>query len=113
MRIVGFEVIPRSIPSGLTCKHELGSTNAEILEEHGGQEVSAEMPIKFSYSLHVKHSAQTWATRLDHYMNYGSAVLDWESFGLSAAVVYCTTFCVWCILSSMLNKDYQILTTLR
>ena len=50
---------------------------------------------------------------MDHYMNYGSAVLDWESFAISAAVVYITTLAVWCILSSMLNKDYQALNTLR
>jgi len=46
-------------------------------------------------------------------MNYGTEVLDWESFAISAAIVLCTTLCVWCILSSMLKKDYKVLATLR
>lgn len=76
------------------------------IEEHGGQEVVAGDIIQFSYSIHIKHSESDWATRLDQYMNYGSASLDWESFGISVAVVFCTSFIVWCLLSSMLNKDF-------
>lgn len=46
-------------------------------------------------------------------MNYGTAVLDWESFAVSASIVACSTLFVWCILSSMLKKDYKVLATLR
>ena len=111
VRIVGFEVTPRSIPLGLACTQS--EEEKKNVEEHGGQEVVAGNTMEFSYTLHVKHSDATWASRLIHYMNYGSATLEWESFAISAAVVFCTSFCVWCILSSMLNKDYRVLSTLR
>lgn len=111
VRIVGFEVTPRSVPLGLACAQFEGEKKE--IEEHGGQEVVAGETIQFSYSIHIKHSDRGWATRLDHYMNYGSASLDWESFAITVAVVFCTTFLVWCMLSSMLKKDFKILSTLR
>ena len=46
-------------------------------------------------------------------MNYGSATLDLESFAISVGITLGVSLCVYCILMSMLNKDLQILDTLR
>ena len=46
-------------------------------------------------------------------MNYGTAVLDWESFAISMAVTAFLTCCVYCVLRSMVSKDVKILGTLR
>jgi transmembrane 9 superfamily protein 2/4 len=69
--------------------------------------------ITFSYSLWVKHSDKEWATRMDHYMNYGDSVLDWESFGISIIVTVVASLMVCCMFASILNKDFRILDTLR
>ena len=111
MRIVGFEVTPRSVPHGYACTN-VEEENYSIVE-HGGQKVVAGDPIQFSYQIHIKHSDRTWATRMEHYMNYGSAALDWESFAISIAIVAACSLVVFCILASILNKDFHALKTLR
>ena len=61
----------------------------------------------------MKHSKLDWATRMDHYMNFGSSKLDWESFAVSMVVTLLVTLLVWCMFASVLNKDLRILSTLR
>ena len=46
-------------------------------------------------------------------MNFGEHKLDLESFAASSLIVVILSACVWCIIASMLNKDYRILSTLR
>ena len=110
VRIVGFEVTPRSIPAGLEYNDD--PTDSQVFV-FGGQEAVAGEPITFSYSVKIKHSKLDWATRMDHYMNFGSSKLDWESFAVSIVVTVLVTLVVWCIFASVLNKDLHILATLR
>ena len=70
-------------------------------------------PIQFSYSLHIKHSDATWATRMDHYMNYGKSSLDWQSFIISSVLSITLSLVIFCIMASILNKDFEVLGTMR
>lgn len=79
------------------------------IDLHGGQEVVAGEPITFSYSFWVKHSDKEWATRMDHYMNYGSSTIDWESFAIAIAVCVVASLCIGCMFASILKKDIRIL----
>lgn len=104
---------PRSIPNGLACNNNPDAEFGGPVEVHGGQRVVAGENISFTYSLMIKHSDKTWADRMDHYMNYGQDSVGWFAFTLAAIFTAIMSFCVWCILASILNKDYRILGVLR
>jgi len=50
---------------------------------------------------------------MDHYYNYGKSTLDWESFAISVALTAAVSLIVYCIISSILKKDFEALNTLR
>ena len=57
VRIVGFEVTPRSVPNGMACSQvDYGSEfeeENEPVELYGGQKLLAGQAIQFSYSVHI------------------------------------------------------------
>ena len=50
---------------------------------------------------------------MDHYLNYGESALDWESFAISISLTAVLALIIYCIMSSILNKDFETLSTLR
>mmetsp|Transcript_23545 Transcript_23545/g.27510 ORF Transcript_23545/g.27510 Transcript_23545/m.27510 type:complete len:100 (+) Transcript_23545:89-388(+) len=46
-------------------------------------------------------------------MNYGKSMLDVESFLISVALCTVVTLVIFCIMASILNKDFEVLGTLR
>ena len=78
MRIVGFTVKPRSIPNNILCDNGLLQYTDDA-EDGLELDLNAEdMHVEFSYTVTITESDQLWATRLDHYLNYGDPKLQWE-----------------------------------
>lgn len=102
LRIVGFEVTPRSIASG-AC-----TGSAE-----GPHMLKTDYPIQFTYNVTIEHSKDDWPNRLDHYFNFGSNKLYWEQLVASFTVLMIATLLFGCVLSSALNKDNDMIKYLR
>ena len=50
---------------------------------------------------------------MDHYMNYGKSTLDWQSFIISSVLSITISLVIFCIMASILNKDFEVLGTMR
>ena len=75
--------------------------------------IGDEMHIEFTYTVTIKESDQLWATRLDHYLNYGDPKLQWEQLAVALAVFALVSFTFFVVLCSAVNRDDQTLHTLR
>lgn len=70
-RITGFEITPRSIPTGKACTPNM--------YEHGFHAVIPDETFQFSYSVTIVMGDLTsnWPSRLDHYLNLTKNKVDW------------------------------------
>ena len=66
---------PRSIPNNVLCEDGL-LQYIDDAEDGLELDLTAEdMHVEFTYTVTIKESDQLWATRLDHYLNYGDPKL--------------------------------------
>ena len=104
VRIVGFTVKPRSIPNTVHCDNGLLQYEDEA-EDGLELKIGDETHIEFTYTVTIKESDQLWATRLDHYLNYGDPKLQWEQLAIALAVFALVSFTFFVVLCSAVNRD--------
>lgn len=81
-RIVGFDVLARSIPEDekrFTCK---GSDDSLVLYASND-----ETNITFTYSVTIVKSKLTWAHRLDHFVKIGNSKVHWTQILISFSML--------------------------
>ncbi len=72
VRIVGFEILPRSIANGSSLSPETIDKQPPQLLSKGAVYEKLDEGILFSYSIKtVQDPKTTWASRMDHYYSIG------------------------------------------
>ena len=69
--------------------------------------------VEFSYSVTINHSDAVWATRLDHYMNFGSQELQYEQILVVMAITFTVSLFGCAAMCSAMRTDDEILGQLR
>jgi len=81
-RIVGFDVLARSIPEDekrFTCK----SSDDSLVLYSSNDETN----ITYTYSFTIVKSKLTWAHRLDHYVKIGNSKVHWTQILISFSML--------------------------
>lgn len=105
-RIVGFDVLARSIPEDekrFTCKGYSDPNEGLIL--YAGEETD----ISFTYSVTIIKSKLTWAHRLDHYVKIGDSKVHWTQIFVSFSMLTIFSIMMMGVLRSTLTKDFAML----
>jgi len=110
LRIVGFEVEPKSIKlGGSLVVDSLDQQEPQWLKRHG-KTVDLEDGILFSYSIRtVNDETTTWASRMDHYYSFGREDVHMRQILISLGIMLATTFLAFGYVKVSVTRDFALL----
>lgn len=117
-RIVGFEVIPKSV-AGFPINgsfHGFCETNSIIGEKNTDHRLPAKAtggPVAFSYEVIFRNSTKRVATRWDSYKALGGENIHWLSILNSFVINIFLTTLIGCILKKTVGSDIRMYNELR
>ena len=110
IKIVGFEIEPRSIDwDGNPCnetKWGEGDINPKIwkIQDTSGPE-GAKYDIYYTYSIRTVNSTDLWANRFDHYLKAGNDKVHHFQIFIAVFVAVILASLVWFCMNRVIEKD--------
>lgn len=105
MRIVGFEVEPRSYWPGEEISLDYNKHKPLYLDELKQMEEDKQI-FNFSYTvISQMDKTTTWSTRMDHYMKFGSEKVHYSAIFLSLGIIIALAILLNFALDKKVKRD--------